>query len=103
MSGSLPSVLWRCWLGSRKGIQPVKTSGQVLMWLSVGSELQIMCIWSSWCHCHPIIFCFIKIQNGLSFWCRLTQIVLEKKAIKWMLCSVVVISMSGMSNSNFCY
>jgi len=24
-------------------------------------------IWSSWCHCHPIISCFIKIQNGLTF------------------------------------
>jgi len=22
-----PSVLWHCWLGSRKGIQPVKTGG----------------------------------------------------------------------------
>ena len=23
--GSLPSVLWRCWLGGRKGIRPIKT------------------------------------------------------------------------------
>jgi len=21
-----------------------------------------VCIWSSWCHCHPIISCFITIQ-----------------------------------------
>ena len=21
----------------------------------------------SWCHCHPIISCFIKVQNGLTF------------------------------------
>jgi len=21
--------------------------------------------WFSWCHCHPIIFRFIKIHNGL--------------------------------------
>jgi len=33
---------------------------------------------SSWCHCHPIISCSSKIQNGLPFWCRLTQVVLEK-------------------------
>ena len=26
----------------------------------------------------PIISCFIKIQNGLLFCCRLTQVVLEK-------------------------
>jgi len=25
------------------------------------------CIWSSWCHCHPIISCFIKIRIGLTF------------------------------------
>ena len=31
----LPSVLWRCWLGGRKGIRPVKKlSGGVLAWLS---------------------------------------------------------------------
>jgi len=32
----LPSVLWRCWLGGRKGIRPVKKlSSEVLAWLSV--------------------------------------------------------------------
>ena len=32
---SLPSVLWRCWLGGRKGIRPVKKmSGGMLAWLS---------------------------------------------------------------------
>jgi len=29
----------------------------------------------------PIISCFIKIQNGLPFWCRLTQVVLEKRLL----------------------
>jgi len=32
-----------------------------LAWLSVWSEMQIICIWSSWCCCHSIISCFIKI------------------------------------------
>jgi len=46
----LPSVLWRCWLGSRKGIRPVKTE-----WWDAGmviclGEMQI-CIWPSRCHC----------------------------------------------------
>ena len=37
----VPSVLWRCWLGGRKGIRPVKKmSGEVLTWLSVWSEVQ---------------------------------------------------------------
>ena len=26
---------------------------EVLVWLSVWSEVQIVCIWSSWCHCNP--------------------------------------------------
>jgi len=34
----------------------------------------MICTWSSWCHCHPIISCFIKIQNDLPFWCRLTHV-----------------------------
>jgi len=33
----MPSVRWRCWL----------------VWLSVWIEVQIVCIWSSWCHCIP--------------------------------------------------
>jgi len=24
-------------------------------------------VWSNWCHCHPIVSCFIKIQIGLVF------------------------------------
>jgi len=56
-------------------------SDEVLAWLSVWSEVQMICIWSRWCHCHPIISCFIKIQIGLPFWCRLTQVVLEKRPL----------------------
>ena len=50
----LPSVLWHCWLGVRKSIRLVKNlSDEVLVWLSVCSEVQIVCIWSSGCHCIP--------------------------------------------------
>ena len=51
-----------------------KLSGEVLASLSVCSEVQMICIWSSWCHSHPIISCSSKIQNGLPFWCRLTRL-----------------------------
>jgi len=81
----VPSVLWHCWLGGRKCIRPVKTW---VAWLSVWSEVQMICIWSSWCHCHLTISCFIKIQNSLPFWCRLTQVFLEKRPLNR--CSVVV-------------
>jgi len=53
-------------------------SDGVPAWLSVWNVVQMICICSSWCHCHSIISCFSKIQNGLPFWCRLTQVVLEK-------------------------
>jgi len=56
-------------------------SGEVLAWLFVSSEVQMICIWYSWCHCHPNISCFIKIENGLPFWCRLTRVVLEKRPL----------------------
>jgi len=55
-------------VGTRKSIWPVKNeSVEVLAWLSVWSDVQMICIWSSWCHCHPIISCFIKIQISLTF------------------------------------
>ena len=42
---SLPSVLWYCWLGVRKSTWPVNNlSGEVLVWLSVWSEVQMICI-----------------------------------------------------------
>jgi len=68
----LSSVLWCCWLGVRKGIRPIKNlSVEVLAWLSVWSEVQMICTWSSWCHWHLIISCFIKTRNGLPCWCQL--------------------------------
>jgi len=42
-------------------------SDKVLAWLSVCSEVQMICIWSNWCNCHPIISFFIKIQIDLTF------------------------------------
>jgi len=42
-------------------------SDGVLAWLSLWSEVQIICMWSSWCHCHLISSCLIKIQISLTF------------------------------------
>jgi len=44
-----------------------KNLSEVLVWLSVGSEVYMICIWSRWCHCLPIISCFIKIQICVTF------------------------------------
>ena len=74
----LPSVLWRCWLGGRKGIRPVKKlSGGVLAWLSVWGEVQT-CIWPSWCHCHSQSLASVKSRLVLPFWYRLTRVVPAK-------------------------
>jgi len=43
----MPSVLWCCWLGGRKGIRPVKNWSDGLV------EVHI-CIWPSRCHCHSL-------------------------------------------------
>ena len=71
----LPSVLWHCCLGGRKGIRPVKTlSGGVMAWLSVWSEVQT-CIWPSWCHCHSLSLASVKSKLVLPFWYQLTWVV----------------------------
>ena len=76
----LPSVLWHCWLGGRKGIRPVKTEwwpGGVLAWLFVWSEVQTF-IWPSWCHCHSLSLASVKSTLVLPFWYWMTRVVLDK-------------------------
>ena len=68
------------WVAGRASILK-KLSDEVLVWLSVCSEVQMIYIWSSWCYCHPIISCCSKIQNSLPFWCWPTQVVLEKRPL----------------------
>jgi len=84
----MPSVLWRCWLGGRKGIRPVKKqSDGVLAWLSVWSE---MLIWPSWCHCSSPSLASVKSRLVLSFCYRLTQVVLEKGPLNGWVCVCAV-------------
>jgi len=52
-----------------------------MVWLSVLSEVQMICIWSSWFHSYPIISSFIKSTMFLSFWCQLIQVVLIKRLL----------------------
>ena len=82
----VPSVLWRCWLGGRKGIRPVKnSSGGVLAWLSVWSKMQT-CIWPSWCHCHSLSLASVKSRLVLPFWYRLTRVVTDKGPLNMCVC-----------------
>ena len=61
-----PSVLWRCWLGGRKGIRPVK-NWAVRSWCGIcleqGADLHMAQLMPS-----PLtVSCFSKIQIGFSF------------------------------------
>ena len=54
------------------------------MRLSVPSEVQIVCIWCSRCHCHPKTpssLASFKSILVLPFWYWLTQVVLEKRPL----------------------
>ena len=87
---------WRCWLGGRKGIRPVKNlSGGVLAWLSVWSEVQT-CIWPSWCHCHSLSLASVKSRLVLPFWYRLTQVVTDKVPLNRCVC--VCVTLLGTHN-----
>jgi len=81
----MPSVLWHCWLGSRKGIRPVKKNGGVLAWLSVWSEMQT-CVWPSWCYCHSLSLASVKSRLVLPFWYWLTWVVPEKGLLNGCVC-----------------
>jgi len=65
----VPSLLWHCWLGARKSIQPVKIEwwGVVVIWLEQGADclhmVQLMPLSSQ----NPVISCVIWIQTGFTF------------------------------------
>jgi len=62
----------------------------LFIYLSIWSKVQMICTWSSWCHCYSIISCFIKIQNGLTFLVPAYTGCSGKEAVKWVsgVCSV---------------
>ena len=62
----LPSVLWRCWLGGRKGIRPVK-NWVVRCWRGYLSWARCRLAYA---HLMPLpltVSCFSKIQIGFTF------------------------------------
>jgi len=89
-----------CLIGIRKSTWPVKWGNELLALLHIQRGASV-CIWSTWCHCHPIVFYFIKILNSLPFWCWLMQIILEKKplnrCLSWV-CDVWTVRMWSLLN-----
>ena len=83
----LPSVLWHCWLGGRKGIRSVKKlSGGVLAWLSVWSEQGADLHMAQLMPLPVTVSCFSKIQLVLHFWYQLTRVVLDKGPLNGCVC-----------------
>jgi len=61
----------------------------------------MICVLSSWCHCHLVISYSSKIQNGLPFWCRLTQVVLEKRPLNGCNSSISTLTLFVGSANNY--
>ena len=81
-------MLWHCWLGSRKGIRPVKiwVVGCWLSYLSGATSEVQTCIWPSWCHCHSLSLASVKSRLVLPFWYWLTRVVPDKGPLNGYVC-----------------
>ena len=83
------SVCWCSFFLQQKCSVQRKLSDKMLVWLSVWNLVHIVCIWSSWCHCHPktlLSFATFKSRLILSFWYWLNQVVLEKRPLNRCSC-----------------
>jgi len=96
----VPSVLWRCWLGGRKGIRPVKTEWWgtgVLICLERGADLYMARLMPL-----PLtVSCSSKIQIGFTFLVPAYPGSPGKKAVKCCSSSVVVVPTSRDARSKF--
>ena len=85
----VPSVIRRCWLGVRKGIQPLKTEwwgAGIVMCLERGADLHMAQLMPL-----PLtVSCFSKIQIGFTFLVPAHLGSPEKRAIKWVCVCVCV-------------
>jgi len=97
----LPSVLWCCWLGGRKGIRPLKKLNVgVLAWLSVWCEVQVW-ISPSWCQCNWLSFAAANpdwfCQNGSAFPLPAYPVCPGETAIKWTLYDTYSVSTNAIN------
>ena len=85
----IPSVLWRCWLGGRKGIQPVK-NWVVGYWRSYLSGARCRLAHSpadaTATHCLLLSLAPVGSRLVLPFWCWLTWVVPEKGPLNGCVC-----------------
>jgi len=99
------SLLWCCWLGGKKSMQPVKTEwwgdGMVVC-LEHGTDLYI---WPSWCHCHSLSLASVKCRLVFTFLVPAYPGSSGKRAIKrvyvcmYVTYSLVLLKSIAVSNS----
>ena len=87
----LPSVLYRCWLGGRKGIRPVKKRvvGYWRGYLS-GARCRLL-----------TVSCCSKIQIGFTFLVPAYPGCPGKEAVKWLLLLLLLLSISAIEGSQW--
>ena len=85
----VPSVLWRCWLGGRKGIRPEKTEwwvADMVTCLQRGADLHMAQLMPL-----PLtVSCFSEIQIGFTFLVLAHLGSPRKRAVKWVRVCVCV-------------
>jgi len=62
-------------------------SYNVLVWLSVWSKVEMICIWSNWCTATRSSLASLKSQMVLFFWYWLNQAVMEMRSLSGCTCS----------------
>ena len=81
INNNKPSVLWRCWLGGRKGIRPVKTKqwgAGVVVCMERGADLYMVQLM-------PLtVSCSSKIQIGFTFLVPAYPGCPGKEVVKWL-------------------
>ena len=90
---ALPSVLWSCWLGSRKGIQPVKC-WVVRCWRGYQSGARCRLENMHMAQRLPLpltVSCFSKIQIGFTFLVPAHLVVPEKGPLNGCVCVCIAL------------
>jgi len=82
---------------ARKSIRPVKKlSDGVLVWLSVWSVVQMICIWSRWCHCHPSPLASVKSRMVYLSGAGLPRLSWKKAIKRARVCVCVAVAQSSL-------
>ena len=79
----VPSVLWRCWLGGRKGMLPVK-NWVVRCWHGYLSGARCRLAYAQLMPLRLTVSCFSKIQIGFTFLVPAHPGSPGKRAVKWV-------------------